>query len=74
MSGMNPGRWSKALLDAVVIVGSLLLAFGIDAARNARSEARLRGAFFLAINREMTFALSEVDRVSAAHRAGLESA
>jgi hypothetical protein len=74
MSKSSPSRWSKALLDAAVIVGSILLAFGIDAAWDARSEARVRDAFALAIGREMTFALSEVDRVTAHHQAGLEAA
>lgn len=74
MSKSSPSRWSKALLDAAVIVGSILLAFGIDAAWDARSEAKVRDAFALAIRREMSFALSEVDRVAGFHQGGLEAA
>lgn len=74
MPKATPSRWWKALLDAVVIVGSILLAFAIDAAWDARSEARVRDAFALAINREMTLALSEVDRVAGFHQGGLEAA
>jgi hypothetical protein len=73
MSDSTPSRLSKALLDAAVIVGSILLAFAIDAAWDARSEGKLRDAFSVAIGREMTFALSEVDRVTGFHQAGLAS-
>ena len=74
MSKSSLSRWSKALLDAAVIVGSILLAFGIDAAWDARSEGRVRDAFTLAISQEMTLALSEADRVAGSHQGGLEAA
>ncbi|MFC1574868.1 hypothetical protein ACFL3Z_02190 [Gemmatimonadota bacterium] len=73
MSNAMPGRWSKALLEAAVIVGSILLAFAIDAAWDSRSEARRRDAFSLAIGREMTLALSEADRVAAHFQDGAEA-
>ena len=61
------------LTEAVVIVGSILLAFGIDAAWDARGEAELERRLLEALAEDFRFAESEWKEVKAGHNTVVES-
>jgi hypothetical protein len=61
-------------VEGVVIVGSILLAFGIDAAWEDRERDQRRDALFAALGNDMELAGAEVDRVDAFHRTGHSAA
>lgn len=63
-------RWSRFVLEGMVIVGSILLAFGIDAAWDDRERSRQREALLAAIGSDMAQARAEVERVTGYHRDG----
>lgn len=58
------------MLEGIVIVGSILLAFGIDAAWDDRERNRQREALLAAIGSDMSRARDEIDRVAEAHQRG----
>ena len=58
-------NWKRLALEVVVIVGSILLAFGIEAWWDARGEAREEALVLQAIRSEMEATLERID----AHRA-----
>jgi hypothetical protein len=62
--------WLRVLVEGVVIVGSILLAFGIDAAWEGRNQRQRRAALFAALGNDMALARVEVDRVATFHRTG----
>jgi hypothetical protein len=53
MSKATPSRWSKALLEAAVIVGSILLAFWIDAWWEHRQELAVEASLIQAVAGEL---------------------
>lgn len=61
-------------MEGAVIVGSILLAFGIDAAWDDREQGQRRTALFAALGSDMALARAEVDRVAAVHRTGHSAA
>jgi len=61
-------------VEGVVIVGSILLAFGIDAAWDRREQNQRREALLAALGNDMALARAEVDRVAAFHRIGWNAA
>jgi hypothetical protein len=66
--------WMRVLVEATVIVGSILLAFAIDAAWEDREQNRRRAALYTALANDMTLARAEVERVGAYHRTGHSAA
>jgi hypothetical protein len=66
--------WLRVLVEGVVIVGSILLAFGIDAAWDGRNERQRRAVLFTALGNDMALARAEVDRVATFHRTGHNAA
>lgn len=64
-------RWIRVLIEAVVIVGSILLAFGIDAWWDARNEAVRRLAGVEGLRSDFQAARRDLDRVSEFHLEGL---
>ena len=60
-------RWRRVLLEGAVIVGSILLAFGIDAAWEARDEASRRSAVIEGLNSDFEAARTDLDRVTGFH-------
>jgi len=54
-------------------VASILLAFAIDAAWDARNEQLRRDALLVALEREMAFAAAERDRVAVYHTVGRDA-
>lgn len=66
--------WLRVLVEGVVIVGSILLAFGIDAAWEGRNQRQRRAALFAALGNDMALARAEVDRVATFHRTGHSAA
>ena len=61
-------------MEGAVIVGSILLAFGIDAAWEGREEAERREVLLAAIGSDMGRAREEVDRVAGFHGFGRTAA
>jgi hypothetical protein len=59
--------WPRVLIEGVVIVASILLAFGIDAAWQDRTDRGLESDLIAAIERDMRQNLDEADRVLAGH-------
>jgi len=57
--------WLRVFVEGVVIVGSILLAFGIDAAWDGRTQNQRRQALLAALGSDMALARDEVDRVEA---------
>jgi hypothetical protein len=66
--------WLRVAVEGVVIVGSILLAFGIDAAWDGREQSQRREALLAAISSDMARARLEVDRVASFHRTGQNAA
>ena len=66
--------WSRVLIEGVVIVTSILLAFGIDAAWEARQKAQQREALLAALAGDMVHARAEIERVANFHRRAREAA
>jgi hypothetical protein len=71
---MTDREWRRRLAEGAVIVASILLAFAIDAAWDARTERLRRDALLAALEREMAIASDERDRVARYHAAGQEAA
>ena len=71
--GASP-PWLRIWVEAIVIVGSILLAFGIDAAWDNRGEDRRREALYAAIRNDMARAMDEVERVAGHHQGGWSAA
>ena len=63
-------RWKRALVEGVVIVGSILLAFGIDAWWGALDEAAQRTAVIEGLRSDFEAARVDLDRVAAFHIEG----
>jgi hypothetical protein len=61
-------------LEGAVIVGSILLAFGIDAAWDRREQDQRRDALLAALGSDMALARDEIDRVAGFHLRGLSAA
>jgi hypothetical protein len=55
--------WTRVTLEGVVIVGSILLAFGIEAGGEARGERQQRQAIVAALQRDFATARGDLDRV-----------
>ena len=70
----EPIRWKRALIEGAVIVGSILLAFGIDAGWDARGEASRRSVVMEGLRSDFAAARTDLDRVTAFHLGGRESA
>jgi hypothetical protein len=66
--------WRRVFVEGVVIVGSILLAFGIDAAWDGRDQRQRRAVLFAALVSDMALARAEVDRVATLHRTGHSAA
>jgi hypothetical protein len=62
--------WLRVLLEGMVIVGSILVAFAIDAAWEGREDSQRREALCAALGNDMALARAEIDRVVASHRTG----
>jgi hypothetical protein len=62
--------WLRVFVEGAVIVGSILLAFGIDAAWDGREQEQRRAALLAAIGSDMALAKAEVDRVATFHAIG----
>ena len=60
----------RILVEGAVIVGSILLAFGIDAAWDGRAERQRRDAMLVALAGDMALAKDEIDRVAGYHSIG----
>jgi hypothetical protein len=58
------------VVEGVVIVSSILLAFGIEAAWENRGQDQRRAALFTALGNDMALARAEVDRVASFHHTG----
>ena len=63
----EPLPWRRIVIEVVVIVGSILLAFGIDAAWDARGEAARRRAVIQGLTSDYQAVRRDLDRVSAFH-------
>lgn len=59
--------WSRMLVEGAVIVGSILLAFGIDAAWEARGENRLERALLESLAEDFVLAQQEWTETKRAH-------
>jgi hypothetical protein len=70
----DPVRWKRALIEGMVIVGSILLAFGIDAGWDARDEASRRSAVIEGLRSDFATARADLDRVTAFHLEGRQAA
>lgn len=57
-------RWQRVLLESIVIVGSILLAFGIDAAWDRLQEREDEAEFLAALTRDMRANQAEAARVT----------
>lgn len=67
-------RWSRILLEGAVIVGSILLAFGIDAWWDARGDAQRKEAVIEGLRSDFRAARVDLNRVSTYHLNGRSSA
>jgi hypothetical protein len=67
-------RWKRALIEGAVIVGSILLAFGIDAWWGERDEASRRTAVIEGLRSDFAAARVDLDRVTAFHLEGRQAA
>jgi hypothetical protein len=66
-------RWKRAFVEGVVIVGSILLAFGIDAWWGEREEAFQRTAVIDGLRSDFEAARDDLDRVIDFHLEGLQA-
>ena len=66
--------WLRVFVEGVVIIGSILLAFGIQAWWEERGDGIRRGALLDALRSDMAVAAIEVDRVMGSHAEGREAA
>lgn len=67
-------HWKRALIEGAVIVGSILLAFAIDAGWDARAEASRRSAVLDGLRSDFATARIDLDRVAAFHLEGRRAA
>lgn len=67
-------RWKGPVIEGIVIVGSILLAFGIDAWWDSRHEASRRAAVIEGLRSDFATAREDLDRVAAFHLEGRASA
>lgn len=67
----SPLPWVRIVTEGAVIVASILLAFAIDAAWDARNDSLRKEALFASLDREMDLAAAELDRVTGFHDRGL---
>ena len=74
MSSPLTSARARIVLEAVVIVGSILLAFAIDAAWDNRVDHQRRDALLTAVAADMSRARAEIDRVYDFHDVGREAA
>ena len=74
MSTTKQVPWLRVFAEGVVIVGSILLAFGIEAAWEGREQSQRREALLAALGSDMALARAEVDRVEAFHLLGRSAA
>lgn len=66
--------WGRAFVEGVVIVVSILLAFGVDTCWEERRDASRRAALLDGLLRDFSVATGELDRVSSDHSRGMAAA